>query len=109
MRYLIAFKPGAAALVPIVVSLSCRTAQPNSPTAAAQADFGHLERLVGRWRCPVAEAKTVELAYRLVSSGSALVETFTNALRQGDADHLSSGWFSSPGHALLRAGKPAAA
>lgn len=79
MRCLLAFKTAAVALLTIMLTSACRTTQPKSsvPAGAAQTDFKHLERLVGRWTCTVAGAKAVELAYRLVSSGSALVETFT--------------------------------
>jgi hypothetical protein len=59
---------------------SAPAATPESPApAATQASFERLHALVGRWQCTTPSARTVELAYRLVSGGSALVETFTTA------------------------------
>jgi hypothetical protein len=53
-------------------------AQPGVEAAAAQPRFEHLQQLAGCWKC-TADTWAVDLVYRLVSSGSALVESFTTA------------------------------
>jgi hypothetical protein len=70
----------AMALALLLVS-ACRTTRPapRVEAGATQASFERLHALVGRWQCTTGAARTVELAYRLVSGGSTLVETFTTA------------------------------
>lgn len=50
------------------------------PPTSADAAWTRLSAaLVGRWRATTAENRTIGAAYRTISKGSALVETFTSA------------------------------
>ncbi len=59
------------------------TGQPPTVTAYAEdadAAWSEMQRvLVGRWRAETPEKRVIEVSYRVVSKGSALVETFTSA------------------------------
>ena len=60
-----------------------RTASPPVGDARWAADtelsWGEMQRvLVGHWRATTPENRTIETSYRVVSKGSALVETFTS-------------------------------
>lgn len=49
-------------------------------TDDADAGWSEMQRvLVGRWRAETAEKRVIEVSYRVVSKGSALVETFTSS------------------------------
>ena len=73
----------AALALPLLLVSACHSHTTRPPSGveagAAKTSFEHLQQLVGHWKCTTAEARTVDLAYRLVSSGSTLVETFTTS------------------------------
>ena len=48
--------------------------------ADTELSWGEMQRLlVGHWRATTPENRTIDVSYRVVSKGSALVETFTTA------------------------------
>jgi hypothetical protein len=97
----------AALALPLVVVSACRATQPASgvEAAAAEPSFVHLQQLVGGWKCTTAETHVVDLAYRLVSAGSTLVETFTTAsgketltIFHADGPHLLATHYCAQGN-----------
>lgn len=78
-------------LLATLLFLGCATRQaPSSPTAptaptaptptwstASAADWAELQRqLVGDWKAPLGEDRFIRVSYRVISGGSALLETF---------------------------------
>lgn len=103
----ISSKVGAVALLTSLLVAACTLPKPNAGAAsgAARANVESLEPLVGGWRCATAEGRKVELAYRWVSGGSALVETFktssgkeTLTIFHGDGPHLIATHYCGQGN-----------
>jgi hypothetical protein len=70
----------AALALALVLVSACRATRPapGVEAGAAEPGFERLQQLAGRWKC-TADTWAVDLAYRLVSSGSVLLESFTTA------------------------------
>jgi hypothetical protein len=68
-----------ASLLALSTLAACVAKPPPAARAAPGADaaFARLGALVGNWEATTATGKTMRVSYRLVSNGSALVETYT--------------------------------
>jgi hypothetical protein len=76
-----------ACALPFALACGPHTNEPTTTAGASRAladdangAWSEMVRvLVGRWRATTPEKRTIEVAYRVVSNGSALVETFTSS------------------------------
>jgi hypothetical protein len=85
------------------LSLCCTLAQAADPASA----FEQLQKLAGNWQLVVHDSEVkaaFRISYRVISRGSAVVETFGNPNADVTKNHLPSRRVSPDGDSLLRAG-----
>ncbi len=61
------------------VLLGCLMATDGMAQKASSSDFDKLKKLEGEWQGVKSDGSTVEVSYKLMSNGSAIVETLTSA------------------------------
>lgn len=62
----------------MLILLALPAALVTAPIQAPAGDFDHLAALVGHWRGTGDEGRVIDIRYRLISNGSALVEEWTS-------------------------------